>query len=211
LYPQPSNKRSNARSTTTGSTCSYSSALANNLESNLKIKEFERRQPCVVAGDRSGDAGAPHPGHAATFCGARGAQSRAASSAYSTKPASTDNGKVLHASFSAEGTIFSAVFHEQDFNQSGVIQNNFQTVTALGTIYSKLRKYVVVAAFDDHCIAVPIGTSEGRGLQNKTLKEQYISIREYDHRTSAAQLRQIMVPCGQKRLRRCDGQANGEE
>jgi hypothetical protein len=186
LYPQPSDHKSNARQTTTGSTCSSRSALAGHLGSKLQINQTDPRQPSRAAVDNSRVAGVPHPGHAATFCGARGAQSRAASSTYSTKPASTDNGKVLHSSFYAEGTIFSAVFHEQDFNQSGIIQNNFQTVTSLGTIYSKLRKYVVVAAFDDHCIAIPIGTSEGRGLQNKTLRGQYISIREYDYRASAA-------------------------
>jgi hypothetical protein len=152
------------------------------------------------------------PGQAASFSGGGSAHSRAPSSTYSTKSASVDNGKVLHAGFYAEGTIFSAVFHKRDFNQSGQIQNNFQTVTALGTIYSKLRKYVVVAAFEDHCIAVPIGTSEGRGLQYTSGKDQYVSIREYDYRASAAPGETDLGIIWAEASQEIDGQAlvNGE-
>ncbi|EPE29016.1 hypothetical protein GLAREA_00174 [Glarea lozoyensis ATCC 20868] len=215
-YSQTESKPKNDRPST-GSTLSYSSALAGNVGSKLKIHDTGSTQAGnsgVGSTSRSSvynastlrdpvatrqstnypPSGQPSsrglnahlPGHAATFCGARSAHSRAASSTYSTKPASTDNGKVLPSYVYTEGKVFSAVFHEQDFNQSGQIQNNFQTITPLGTIYSKLRKYVVVATFDDHCICVPIGTSDGKGLQNKTLKDQFISIREHAYKETAA-------------------------
>ncbi|KAH6707828.1 hypothetical protein BKA61DRAFT_679228 [Leptodontidium sp. MPI-SDFR-AT-0119] len=77
------------------------------------------------------------------------------------------------------GVVFSAVTHEHHYRQDRVDHSNVnQTETNFGVTSSKFRKFVVLSRFEQHVIALPILTHEGRGLSTKRHKHEYISVRE---------------------------------
>ncbi|KAL2063102.1 hypothetical protein VTL71DRAFT_6174 [Oculimacula yallundae] len=85
------------------------------------------------------------------------------------------------------GVVFSAVTHEHHFTQDRVDYNNAnQTETNFGVANSKFRKFVILACFEQHVIALPILTHGGRGLSSKRHKHEYISVRERSLEGSAA-------------------------
>lgn len=86
-----------------------------------------------------------------------------------------------------EGTVFAAPFHQHDFNQPEVPQNKDQSMTGAGIVNTKIRKFVVVHRLPRSVIALPIYTHEGRGLEKKSEKNEFVSIREVDFKDSAAQ------------------------
>lgn len=88
-----------------------------------------------------------------------------------------------------EGTIFSVAVHEHDRDQPNCPQSSCQSVTQVGIVNSKYRKFVVVRSYGSHCLTVPIFTHAGRGLSFKSNKHEYISIRDWDifHRSAPAE------------------------
>lgn len=92
------------------------------------------------------------------------------------------------------GTIFRAVLHEPDFKGVAGATNfteidRFRTTdTVHGPIYTKTRKMIVLATFQDNYIAVPIYTHNGRGLEGKTKPEEFVSVRDHRARGPFTQL-----------------------
>ncbi|CZT42947.1 uncharacterized protein RSE6_02915 [Rhynchosporium secalis] len=77
------------------------------------------------------------------------------------------------------GVIFSAVTHEHHYRQDRVDNTNAnQTETNFGVTNSKFRKFVILACFENHVIALPILTHQGRGLSSKRNKHEFVSVRE---------------------------------
>ncbi|KAL3420649.1 hypothetical protein PVAG01_07094 [Phlyctema vagabunda] len=87
-----------------------------------------------------------------------------------------------------QGTIFSTITHEEDLLRTAPEEGDSnRSVSAMGgTVYSKYRKFVVISCFARHVIALPIFTHNGRGLQNKPNKDEYISVRDWDLKHVAA-------------------------
>lgn len=75
--------------------------------------------------------------------------------------------------------------HEQHFRQDRIDSTN-QSETNFGIVNSKFRKFVVLAKFHQHVIALPILTHQGNGLSTKYHKNEFISIREGSLRALAA-------------------------
>ena len=83
------------------------------------------------------------------------------------------------------GTIIRTILHEPDFHgttsASYVTQAaKFTTDSIHGPIFSKTRKMIVLATFQDNYIALPLYTHNGRGLEGKVKPEEFVSVR--DHR-----------------------------
>lgn len=92
------------------------------------------------------------------------------------------------------GTIFRAVLHEPDFKGVAGATNfteidRFRTTdTVHGPIYTKTRKMIVLATYQDNYIALPIYTHNGRGLEGKTKPEEFVSVRDHRVRGPFTQL-----------------------
>lgn len=86
------------------------------------------------------------------------------------------------------GMIIRAVLHEPDFRGAAGASDvtpatqadRFRTDSAYGPIYTKTRKMIVLATFQNNYIAVPLYTHNGQGLEGKTKPEEFVSVR--DHR-----------------------------
>ncbi len=91
------------------------------------------------------------------------------------------------------GTIVRAPLHEEDYSGGNCESYPHETRALMkaktitespvgGVIHTKFRKFIVVALFDDHYLAVPLYSYKGDGLIEKKADE-YISIQ--DHRADA--------------------------
>ena len=91
------------------------------------------------------------------------------------------------------GTIIRAPLHEEDYSGGNCESYPLETRALMkaktitespvgGVIHTKFRKFIVVALFDDHYLAVPLYSYKGDGLIEKKADE-YISIQ--DHRADA--------------------------
>ena len=91
------------------------------------------------------------------------------------------------------GTIVRAPLHEEDYSggccESYPVETRAlikaKTITESpvgGAIHTKFRKFIVVALFDDHYLAVPMYSYKGDGLVQKEADE-YVSVQ--DHRANA--------------------------
>ncbi|KAL8736741.1 MAG: hypothetical protein Q9166_000107 [cf. Caloplaca sp. 2 TL-2023] len=93
------------------------------------------------------------------------------------------------------GMIIRAPLHEQDSSNArrpaggssivtqsseATLAENCKTESKFGTIFTKKRKMIVVALHQDHYVAIPLYTHNGRGLVNKKQPEEFVSVR--DHR-----------------------------
>lgn len=82
------------------------------------------------------------------------------------------------------GTIFRALVHEESLDRASGSSINptdrSVTESRFGPISSKWRKMVVIGAYQDHYVSVPMYTHNGRGLSRKAKPEEYVSVR--DHR-----------------------------
>jgi hypothetical protein len=79
------------------------------------------------------------------------------------------------------GVVFSGVLHEPDCDKKTtrkIDMNRSETIH--GPVYSKHRKFVVIACFEYHFLALPIYTHSGTGLSKKTNREEFISVRDAD-------------------------------
>ncbi|KAL8766087.1 MAG: hypothetical protein Q9209_007053 [Squamulea sp. 1 TL-2023] len=104
-------------------------------------------------------------------------------------PADTKfGGKLLLKEQYYPGMIIRALVHEQDFEASSsksnitVSQDKYRTASDYGTIYTKCRKMIVLAKYEDHYTAIPVFTHNGNGLQHKVKPDEYVSIK--DNRTN---------------------------
>ncbi|KAM0355884.1 hypothetical protein ACHAPU_000271 [Fusarium lateritium] len=79
------------------------------------------------------------------------------------------------------GTIISAPFHSQYRDDTVSTGNHNTAVSAFGTVYSKYRKMVILEAWADHVVCLPIYTYNDKGLENRQgMVEEYIDIRDAD-------------------------------
>ncbi|KAI4158048.1 MAG: hypothetical protein LQ342_007811 [Letrouitia transgressa] len=84
------------------------------------------------------------------------------------------------------GIIIRAVLHEQDYiaacgkGDLTLDADRYRTSTPFGSIYSKQRKMIVLALYEDHYIAIPLFTHNGTGLVNKRNPDEFVSVQ--DHR-----------------------------
>ncbi|KAF2971564.1 hypothetical protein GQX73_g2041 [Xylaria multiplex] len=78
------------------------------------------------------------------------------------------------------GVIFSAPHHtaSKDDTRWVSVTDPYNTATPFGIVHSKYRKMIVIKAFGEHCICVPIYSHNGRGLEGKAFITEYVSIRD---------------------------------
>lgn len=85
------------------------------------------------------------------------------------------------------GLIFRAPFYEESYDQNldpkYLIQDG-----KYGSICRKVRKFIVVACYEESYVAVPLYTFNGNGLGKKVAeaKDQYVSV--HDHRSKSPPL-----------------------
>ncbi|TAQ89454.1 hypothetical protein B7494_g2199 [Chlorociboria aeruginascens] len=74
------------------------------------------------------------------------------------------------------GLVISAAFHTVEI---WPIRTLNTTDTTVGPVFSKIRKLVIIdTKFKDHCIVLPIFTLEGKGLEGRKNKDEYVGIRD---------------------------------
>ena len=87
------------------------------------------------------------------------------------------------------GMIIRAAHHEQHFTartsasvgaSDVTARDNYRNDSKFGTIYTKYRHMIVVALYDEHYVAVPLYTHNGKGLEHKLKADEFVSVR--DHR-----------------------------
>ena len=84
------------------------------------------------------------------------------------------------------GVIIRAPVHQQDYRGASrdsevtAVQDKYVTKSRFGDIFTKFRKMIVVACYENHYVSIPLFTHNGVGLINKKRPEEYISVR--DHR-----------------------------
>lgn len=87
----------------------------------------------------------------------------------------------------APGLIIRALVHEPGLREV----SNYSAFTAadrhytdskFGSICSKYRKLIVIGTYEDHYMAIPLYTHNGRGLRGKSNPDEYVSVQ--DHRQS---------------------------
>jgi len=78
------------------------------------------------------------------------------------------------------GTVFSTAHHVQDQELGPLPPDRLRTESNAGRIISKYRKFIVVANYWYHCVAIPIFTHEGKGLSSKPPKlvDEFVSVRD---------------------------------
>ena len=78
------------------------------------------------------------------------------------------------------GTIVRTPINEQDVYASKKPRDNTISESHYGRIHTKFRKMIIIGLYDVHYVAIPVYTHEGRGLELKEKKDEFISIQ--DHR-----------------------------
>lgn len=86
------------------------------------------------------------------------------------------------------GIIVRAALHEPSFGGTSVVTDatdgdKYTTDSKYGTIHTKYRKFIVLALFKNHYLAMPLYTHNGRGLEGKLQPDEYVSVQ--DHRDTA--------------------------
>lgn len=86
------------------------------------------------------------------------------------------------------GWIIRGLLHEQDYNATSTgsnitVTDRFRSETKFGPVYTKYRKMIVLAMFEDHYLAIPLFTHNGNGLAYKSRPDEFIGIK--DHRARA--------------------------
>ena len=85
------------------------------------------------------------------------------------------------------GMLIRAAMHEPDLNTGGAgastatVADRYRSETKFGPIHTKIRKAIVIALYQDHYLAVPLFTHNGKGLLKKLKPDEFISVR--DHRS----------------------------
>ena len=77
------------------------------------------------------------------------------------------------------GMIIRAAVHEQELPNTTNADKSI-TDSKFGPIYTKYRKMIVIALHQDHYLALPMFTHNGKGLVNKARPDEFISVQ--DHR-----------------------------
>ena len=95
--------------------------------------------------------------------------------------AEQNKGRTLAREVYKPGMIIRAAIHEPFLAGATDITDKSRTGSIYGPIFSKVRKMIVVALYEDHYVAVPIFTHNGNGLQAKKSRDEYVSLS--DHRS----------------------------
>ena len=104
------------------------------------------------------------------------------------------------------GTIVRAPLHEEDYSGGTCDSYPLETRALMkaktitespvgGVIHTKFRKFIVVALFDDHYLAVPLYSYKGDGLIEKKADE-YVSIQDHRADTIKPQSRHGLLYTG---------------
>ena len=95
--------------------------------------------------------------------------------------AEQNKGRKLAKEVYKPGMIVRAILHEPFLTAATDIKDKSRSESIYGTVFTKYRKMVVVALYQNHYIALPIYTHHGKGLQGKAEPDEYVSIK--DHRS----------------------------
>ncbi|KAI9709420.1 MAG: hypothetical protein M1812_007697 [Candelaria pacifica] len=74
------------------------------------------------------------------------------------------------------GMVFLTYQHEAKV-EGMPLDSRYTTESQHGSICSKMRPMIVVALFDKHCVAVPLFTHNGRGMDGKK-QDEFVSIKD---------------------------------
>jgi hypothetical protein len=90
--------------------------------------------------------------------------------------------KVHDADRYSVGVIFSAPYHVPSGGDERWVSvtDPHNTATPYGVVHSKYRKMIVIKAFAEHCVCVPVYSHSGCGLERKdsVVSDEYVSIRD---------------------------------
>ncbi|KAI3324050.1 hypothetical protein HD806DRAFT_521919 [Xylariaceae sp. AK1471] len=91
-----------------------------------------------------------------------------------------DSDRVHPAESYGVGVIFSAPHHTPSSADERWVSvtDPHNTATPFGIVHSKYRKMIVIKAFGEHCLFLPIYTHHGRGLEGKSFLNEFVSIRD---------------------------------
>ena len=85
------------------------------------------------------------------------------------------------------GMIIRAPLHEEDYSRGrgvadtdATVADKFRTDSKFGAIFTKYRHMIVIALYQDHYVAVPLYTHNGKGLEHKVKADEFVSVQ--DHR-----------------------------
>lgn len=95
--------------------------------------------------------------------------------------AEQNRGRVLAKEVFKLGMIIRAALHEPLLSGATDLTDKNKGSSIYGPVFSKVRKMIVVALYEDHYIALPVYTHNGNGLQGKTKADEYVSVK--DHRS----------------------------
>ncbi len=107
-----------------------------------------------------------------------------------------NRGKDFHKSQFKPGMIIRGMLHEQDYKATSTGSNitiidkdaRYRSETKFGAVFTKYRKMIVLALFEDHYLAIPLFTHNGNGLAYKANPDEFVSI--HDHRRPGASVKQ---------------------
>jgi hypothetical protein len=69
--------------------------------------------------------------------------------------------------------------HVHDYMTADDVDGPARTLTRPGFwVFTKLRRFLVIELHSRHCIAIPIFSHGGNGLQRQINKEEYVGIRD---------------------------------
>jgi len=93
---------------------------------------------------------------------------------------SRTNGREYMSNRLSIGQIISAPYHVQDWDRRGAASDtSFQSQTLFGCVYSKRRKLIVIAKYEEHCLTIPIFTFRRTGLRDKNNNcDEFVGVRE---------------------------------
>lgn len=94
-------------------------------------------------------------------------------------------GACLNRSSFKVGLIFRTVVHEALMDKHIEKGAKGRTESDYGPISTKFRKMIVISLHEDHCICLPIYTHNGEGCENKTKRDEFVSIRDTRSNVSA--------------------------
>ena len=76
------------------------------------------------------------------------------------------------------GTLIVAPFHEQFGGDFKDPYERSLTRGQYGTVFTKLRRMVVVATYGTHYISLPFYTHDGQGLANVAREDEHVSVKD---------------------------------
>lgn len=102
--------------------------------------------------------------------------------------AEQNKGRVLAKEVFKPGMIIRAALHDPLLAGTADSNDKRRTSSLYGPVFSKIRKLIVVALYEDHYVALPVYTHHGNGLQAKAKPDEYISVSDHRSQEPVTQL-----------------------